>query len=136
MTAANYVVSKQQIFTHARDLLFFSFNNNTKANTLESLEPLLEKSQIEELFIFTTLHWENHSSEIVNEIKNDLIEKKNLLSIESLKKNIDYAILLAWNFSKEIIQNNKKFLKKGGKFIIPIPKIKIVSKNNYKSLRL
>ena len=55
---------------------------------------------------------------------------------ELLKKNIDYAILLAWNFSKEIIQNNKKFLKKGGKFIIPIPKIKIVSKNNYKSLRL
>ena len=34
----------------------------------------------------------------------------------------------------EIIQNNKKFLKKGGKFIIPIPNIKIIShKKNEKN---
>ena len=32
----------------------------------------------------------NILEKIVNEIKNDLIEKKNLLSFESLKKNIDY----------------------------------------------
>ena len=46
-----------------------------------------------------------------------------------LKSKPDYALLLAWNFSKEIINNNVKFLKNGGKFIIPIPKIKIISKN-------
>ena len=40
----------------------------------------------------------------------------------------DYALILAWNFSKEIIRNNQKFLKKGGKFIIPIPKVKIIDK--------
>ena len=45
-----------------------------------------------------------------------------------LKSKPDYALLLAWNFSKEIIINNVKFLKKGGKFIIPIPKIKIISR--------
>ncbi len=39
----------------------------------------------------------------------------------------DYALLLAWNFSKEIVNNNIKYLKKGGNFIIPIPKIKIIS---------
>jgi len=44
-----------------------------------------------------------------------------------LKSMPDYAILLAWNFSKEIIKNNIKYLKKGGKFIIPIPKVKIIS---------
>ena len=44
-----------------------------------------------------------------------------------LKTKPDYALLLAWNFSREIIKNNSKFLKNGGKFIIPIPKVKIVS---------
>ena len=45
-----------------------------------------------------------------------------------LKDKPDYALILAWNFAKEIINNNKVFLKKGGKFIIPIPKVKIIDK--------
>ena len=44
-----------------------------------------------------------------------------------LKSLPDYALLLAWNFSKEIIKNNINYLKKGGKFIIPIPKVKIIA---------
>ena len=44
-----------------------------------------------------------------------------------LKSMPDYALLLAWNFSKEIVSNNIQYLKKGGKFIIPIPKVKIIS---------
>ena len=51
-----------------------------------------------------------------------------------LSKKVDYALLLAWNFSKEIINNNLKFLQKGGKFIIPVPKIKIIDKKNYKKI--
>ncbi len=34
----------------------------------------------------------------------------------------DYGIIFAWNFAKEIIKNNQEFVRKGGKFIIPIPK--------------
>jgi hypothetical protein len=48
-----------------------------------------------------------------------------------LKSKPDYALLLAWNFSNEIIRNNITFLKNGGKFIIPIPKIKIISYKNF-----
>jgi len=38
----------------------------------------------------------------------------------------DYLIILAWNFSKNIISNNSKFSKLGGKFIIPLPDLKVV----------
>ena len=46
--------------------------------------------------------------------------KKNILN------NVDYAFLGAWNFKKEIFKKEKKFLRKGGKFITHIPNPKII----------
>ena len=40
----------------------------------------------------------------------------------------DYIIILAWNYSNHIIKIHNKFLNSGGKFIVPFPKIKIISK--------
>lgn len=37
-----------------------------------------------------------------------------------------YAVLFAWNFAAEIIAKNQKWLKGGGKFIVPIPRLRVI----------
>jgi len=46
--------------------------------------------------------------------------------IDMIKEKIDYAFLGAWNFSKEIMAKEKKFIKNGGKFITHVPKVRII----------
>ena len=43
------------------------------------------------------------------------------------RMNIKYALLLSWNY-KDFFIKNSDFIKNGGKFILPFPKPKIVSK--------
>ena len=38
----------------------------------------------------------------------------------------DYLILLAWNFAEELMKKTEWFSKKGGKYIIPLPEVRII----------
>ena len=39
-----------------------------------------------------------------------------------------YLLLLSWNISKEIIQQEKRYLNRNGKMIVPFPKPKILTR--------
>lgn len=45
-----------------------------------------------------------------------------LSDADLLSKDVEYALILAWNFSEEIMKNMEEYKNKGGKFIIPVPK--------------
>ena len=45
---------------------------------------------------------------------------------KGFNESVDYAYLGAWNFKKEIMSKEKKFLRRGGKFITHVPQVKII----------
>jgi len=45
---------------------------------------------------------------------------------ELMKKKPDYLLLLAWNFVDEIMKKTKNYRESGGRYIIPVPNLKII----------
>jgi len=46
------------------------------------------------------------------------------------KEKPDYFLVLPWHFLNEFKEREKKYFEQGGKFILPLPKFKIIGKDS------
>jgi hypothetical protein len=72
------------------------------------LDYIVDDSKLKQGFITPGTHLRIYSSSIIKTDKPD------------------YAVVFAWAFINEIKNKNIQFVKNGGKFIIPLPKVKII----------
>ncbi len=146
----NVFKSVNKLITEEYDLglhklsTFEKFSNQI-LQTKESLRKLLKEIKAQGKSIVgygapakaTTLMYHfDIGSEVIDYVVDDSKWKQNLYTpgkkIKILPSSIieenppDYILILAWNFAESIIKNNKTFFEKGGKFIIPLPMIKII----------
>jgi NDP-4-keto-2,6-dideoxyhexose 3-C-methyltransferase len=55
-----------------------------------------------------------------------------IISKEQMRMiNPDYLFVLIWPFRSEVIKQEEKYIKKGGKLIFHLPRFHIINKNNY-----
>jgi SAM-dependent methyltransferase len=65
-----------------------------------------------------------------NPVKQNLFSPRSHLEVlpssELINRAVDFTVVLAWNYADKIIANNKLYLERGGRFIVPLPDLKVV----------
>lgn len=84
----------------------------------------------------TTLLWHFHLTKKLDFLADDNPLKQGLYSPgchipvlssgELYVRRPDYVVILAWNYAEPIIKRHKKFINEGGKFIVPLPTLRVV----------
>ncbi len=138
----SYIQTEQERGLDKRDI-FLKFNDDILKRK-EALNNLLDQLLKDGKKIagygasttVTTLMWHFELSARLlflvddNKIKQYLFSPKSHLQVlpsaELVNQDIDYVVILAWNYADAIMANNKAFADHGGKFIIPLPELRVV----------
>ena len=43
-----------------------------------------------------------------------------------LEEQPDLVVLLAWNFQEEIVAQQAEYVRRGGRFVVPIPEVALI----------
>lgn len=137
------IIKKENIIlknldTKFKNLQKLNFENKVKINKI--IDKCLSKGL--KIFGFgasvgtTTLVYDFEIEKKINYIFDNEKKRFNLympgtdikvLNPNNLKKhNVDYIIIFAWRYAKQILSRNKKLFSKKTKFVVPLPKYKII----------
>lgn len=119
---------------------FASRIDNAKKKLLDLIKPLLEQGKTIAGYgasaTTTTLIYHFELGEKLRFIADDYEAKQNLyspgyhipvLAPQALyERKPDYVLILAWRYAEPIIKKHKAFLKQGGRFIVPLPDLRVV----------
>ncbi len=113
----------------------------TKSETVELLSMLVKGGKVIHGYAAstkgnTTLQYYQINSMLIEKIADRNPDKWGLKTVatnipivsedESRKQQPDYYFVLAWHFLPEFIQREKEFIERGGKFIVPLPQLRII----------
>ncbi len=83
----------------------------------------------------TLMHQFGFGSEVLDFIAEDSVHKQSLyvpgkgipiLPTSAIyERRPDYVVILAWNFADSVMQRNARFRDEGGKFVVPIPEVRV-----------
>lgn len=138
------LIKDEKRFGFPKSNLFKNYSNkidNSKKNFIAQISKLLLEGKKISAYgasaTSTTLMY-HYNMRFLKSIYDDFKVKHNTFSPgyhipvfaskQIYKDKPDYIIILAWRYKKQIIKKHQEYLKRGGKFIIPLPKFSILEK--------
>lgn len=113
----NYITkNKMETKTTGQPILLGNLNRfaeriSTKAETLKNFSPILKKSRIEKLFIFSVKQWESNKKDIIDSIKNQFSGQKVIIRSSALiEDSMKSSYAGAFRSILNVSTNNNKAL--------------------------
>ena len=144
------LIAYEKKFKYSNKNIYLSFKKRVNTQKVKLIKLLLKlKKQNKKVYGYgastkgnTLLQYYKIDKSLVKAIADRQPTKDGLLTVGSWipiisekkmrKIKPDYLLVLPWHFIHEFIEREKNFLKNGGKFIVPLPEVKIIGLNDLK----